>query len=144
MKTIITLFFSALFFSNTCLSQTKLDSIISLLHNQGSEVGIIIRNVQEAPINKDKGIYTLVAKSVNYELDELIKKFSKDTVIIKLIKVLSDTTKDYVANCILYEIVNNKELRSFYFDNITREVWIKERMLIDLAYWRNYYNNHYN
>jgi len=138
----VTVLFILIFLSipKQVISQAKLNAILNVINNQGMEVGIIIKNPYDTLSKREsKNAYNIVSPTFNSNINNLITEFSKDSVIAALIRLLPDTSKDYIANCLLYEIINNRELSDFYYYD--RAKWVKERMIIDKAKWRLYYRD---
>ena len=78
-----------------------------------------------------------IVSSPEQDIQELAKKYSKKIVIEKLIPLLQDTTKDFYANALLCDLLENRKLGRLLF--MKREEWINNgRKTCDTQYWQEY------
>jgi hypothetical protein len=118
----------------------NLDSILVSLNNNDLYVGAVIGGICFFP-QKQPNPYPprpmFIVSSLDVDIRELAKKYSTKTVSEKLIALLDDSTRDFYANALLYDLLENRKLGKLLF--MKREEWIYTgKKPTDIQYWKQY------
>jgi hypothetical protein len=143
MKILAVLFFVLSGIASKGQSQSSLDSLFESLNNKALYVGWIIRGV-DITVKKEKPVgdssfeqRLFIVSSLDQDIQQLAAKYSKGIVIEKLIPLLQDTTRDFYANALLYDLFENRKLGKLLF--MKREEWINTgRKICDNQHWQEY------
>lgn len=130
--------------ANTSFSQDNLDSIINSLNNKDVYVAPVIRGVYIASpgskINRDSAKLNLsffTVSSLDESIDRLAGKFTSQILAQRLYSLLRDSTRDFYANVLLYELFDNRFLGNFF--GMNRKQWIESgRRSRDEQKWDQY------
>lgn len=116
--------------------QTAIKDLVKSLSNdklvfEVAKVGAsrVTANTIELPKN------FVVIKS--YDVDALLAKVTKIKLIKSLIPMLTDTTKDWYANVLLYQITGRDATLLIVIEN--REAWVTRNRKKDIEYWNSYF-----
>lgn len=128
----------------TAYSQRSLELIASSLDNKDVYVAPIIRGVRiiaQPPVQTKDSIRIspryFVVSSLDEDIRDVASMFSTDVVSNTLYLLLQDSTRDFYANALLYDLLDNKLLCNFF--GMTREEWIESgRQRIDRKKWDEY------
>jgi hypothetical protein len=124
--------------------RSDLDSILASLHNNDLYVAPVLRGVDLFPqtgaarnISSCPQRPQFIVSSLNVDIRELADKYPAKTVVQKLIGLLEDSTRDFYANALLYDLLDNRNLVKLLF--MKREEWINTgRKTTDTQYWQLY------
>lgn len=116
-------------------SQKKLNKVINGISNdklkfEVAKVGTT-RFVDSATVTVPK--YLVFVKSVNLES---WSNRDKKKLINRLAPMLADTTKDWYANVLLYQLMERDASSLFVVEN--RNEWIERSKEDDLNFWKSY------
>lgn len=119
-------------------SQNKLNNFIANMANdklvfEVAKVGIS-RLIDSNRIELPK-ILVFVKSS---DVEGLLKTVKKNKVVKRLIPLLNDSTKDWYANVLLYQITDRDASALLVIEN--RNDWIKRNRENDIEYWHAYQN----
>lgn len=136
----------ALFFvcSVPAYTQRSLQSLTSSLDNKDVYVAPIIRGVRitASPTVQSKDSVRVpsrnfVVSSLDEDIRDVANLFSKAVVSNTLYLLLQDSTRDFYANLLLYDLLDNTRLCNFFA--MTREQWIESgRKSLDIKKWSSY------
>jgi hypothetical protein len=123
---------------------SALDSILASLHNNDLYVAVVLRGVSLSPqkegsrnMNPCPPRPLFIVSSIDVDIRELANKYSTQTVTQKLIGLLDDPARDFYANALLYDLLENRKLSKLY--SMEREEWISTgRKSTDTQYWRQF------
>ena len=125
-------------------SQNGLDSLLATLDNKDLYVAPIIRGVYIGIRNEKSAQTTIcsdrrsfIVSSLDEDIQQLSEKYSKKILTEKLIALLQDTARDFYANALLYDLLENKKLGKLF--SMKREEWVNNgRRTSDTQYWKEY------
>jgi hypothetical protein len=124
-------------------SLNGLDSLLASLNNKDLYVGWIISGV-DITVKKEKPVRDstfrqrlFIVSSLDEDIQQLAKKYPKKILIEKLTALLKDATRDFYANALLYDLLENRKLGKLLF--MKREEWISTgKKICDTQYWQEY------
>lgn len=129
-------------------AQRSLDSILHSLNNKDVYVSVIIYGSHLGPgridstINRDSARankWFFIVTSFDQDIIEVAKTFNRKIVIERLFTLMQDTTRDFYANVLLYELLDNRKFGKFLFDWETRKHWIESgAKLKDQIKWQEF------
>jgi hypothetical protein len=101
-----------------------LSSYLADLNNKTFKT-VVVKAAPSPTKNNPRRIYggTFALWSTTIDVGELLRIYPKDSVIHDLIGLLNDTTRDWCANVLLYQITRKLNMNAFTIT--TREDWIK-------------------
>ena len=115
-------------------AQRSLDSILNSLNNRDVYVSFVTHSsyigtkVPVRILNTDSplaSIRSFKVVSLDEDIKELVQTFDRKMVIKKLYYLLQNPAKDFYANVLLYDLLDNKKLGKFLFNNWqSRKHWI--------------------
>jgi len=71
-----------------------------------------------------------------FNIDDLVLRFGRKELVDVLIPLLTDTSKDWCANLLLYEITEHDATNFFVIQS--KKEWTETIMQRDLAYWKKF------
>lgn len=124
-------------------SLDRLDSLLNSLNNADLYTSPIIYNPWEPKkmgINKDSARINkrlFIVSSLDQDIQQLAEKYPKKILVEKLVPLLQDTTRDFYANALLYDLLENRKLGKLLF--MKREEWVSNgRKIFDTQHWQEY------
>lgn len=142
MNRVISLVFFGTMISASVEAQVRLNKVLKNLHNEDAQymdarfgaLRFIDSNKVEVPEDR------ILVRSM--DVNKLLKSAKRETVIRRLVGLLSDTTRDWYANLLLYDITHRDAI--YYFGTPeTRDSWVKSIRNKDIQYWNEYVRKEY-
>jgi hypothetical protein len=129
-------------------AQRSLGSILNSLNNKDVYVSFITHasciwtKAPDTTLNKDSalaGIRFFKVVSLDEDINEVARRFERKMVIEQLYRLLEDPAKDFYANVLLYDLLDNHKLGKFLFNRTSRESWIDSGEKIkDVKKWQSF------
>lgn len=132
-KIIAALLFFGIVYSAFGQERNNIDSLFSTLDNNELYITPIFGSVSvttkatRVENNVKRTPSKIVISSIPFNIDEMVKIYTKDVIMEKLYLILNDTRRDLYANALLYYISgDNKSLTGLI--GVKRDEWIRTGM----------------
>jgi hypothetical protein len=134
MKLIICVFF---FLPVTLIGQKEADEFISKISNDKLQFEIAkVGTTQLLDSNRIVLPRDLVMVT-SLDVNKMVAEFGQKKVIELLLPLLQDSSKDWYANVLLYDITKRDATPLIVVDN--RPSWINNNHDLDITFWRDHY-----
>jgi hypothetical protein len=130
---------SILILPNRSCSQNRIRNFIAQISNEQLAFNVVkvgttrILDNQEIELPKNQVFVN------SDELDILLKKVNKEELIKACVQALQDTTKDWYANMLLYQLTDKDA--SVFLIIESRKEWVNTNQINDIIYWKAAYPN---
>lgn len=131
-------------FGGNAQSNRELDSILASLKNNELYVSPVIRGVWLFPVtasmqeerNEEKGP-SFVVSSIDKNIRDMASVYTNTCLSEKLYALLTDPERDFYANALLYDLLDNRKLGKLL--GMKREEWVSSgRQKCDMEFWKSY------
>jgi hypothetical protein len=137
--TIIYLLHLFLISSNYSVAQGKLDKFIKNLSNNSLKYEVVKVGVSELKDSNRIVLPKTIVEVKSVDINSILSKYNKSSLIKSLIDVLNDPNKDWYANILLYAI-SQKDATPLIVIN-GRKDWVDVYKEKDLHYWNDFIKN---